>query len=193
MDQTNETDEFEIIDETPAEEETPESDDVQEEDSGEVFDDDTPSQEEIVADVEKAKEPEKIPVQDDPMDDIKDCQVIVSIALLPDDGDPRGRQVIAGVRTHGEAPILHFYRDDRPPYGTIVRNLIDEAAANLKNIKLTREEREEKERKAKEEAAERAAQRAADSAARLAKKTQPKEPDVDLNKVAEEMLQFDLF
>jgi hypothetical protein len=38
------------------------------------------------------------------------CTVQIAIQLLPDDGDPNGRQVVVGVRSHLDAPILRLVR-----------------------------------------------------------------------------------
>ncbi|CAG0941140.1 hypothetical protein ANRL1_00402 [Anaerolineae bacterium] len=38
------------------------------------------------------------------------CTIQIAIQLLPNDGDPNGRQVVVGVRSHLDAPILRLVR-----------------------------------------------------------------------------------
>jgi len=42
--------------------------------------------------------------------DFDHCTVQIAIQLLPDDGDPNGRPVVVGVRSHLDAPILRLVR-----------------------------------------------------------------------------------
>ncbi len=42
--------------------------------------------------------------------DFERCTVQIAIQLLPDDGDPNGRMVVVGTRSHLDTPILRFMR-----------------------------------------------------------------------------------
>lgn len=50
-----------------------------------------------------------LPDEDEPYV-FKDCTVTISIQLLPDDGDEDGREVIIGVSSHIEGPLLELTR-----------------------------------------------------------------------------------
>jgi hypothetical protein len=60
------------------------------------------------------------------------CTVQIALQLLPDDGDPNGRMVVVGVRSHLDAPILHLVHLNEvgtlPP---IVNALLDELKVEL--------------------------------------------------------------
>lgn len=64
--------------------------------------------------------------------DFDHCTVQIAIQLLPNDGDPNGRMVVVGVRSHLDVPILRFVRANElgtlPP---IVNTLLDELKAEL--------------------------------------------------------------
>jgi hypothetical protein len=64
--------------------------------------------------------------------DFDHCTVQIAIQLLPDEGDPKGRAVVVGVRSHLDAPILKFLRLNElgalPP---LVNTLLDELKSEL--------------------------------------------------------------
>lgn len=64
--------------------------------------------------------------------DFDHCTVQIAIQLLPDDGDPNGRRIVVGVRSHQDAPILRVVRlnelGDLPP---IVNTLLGELKSEL--------------------------------------------------------------
>lgn len=64
--------------------------------------------------------------------DFDHCTVQIAIQLLPDDGDASGRQVVVGVRSHLDTPILRFLRMNElgvmPP---IVATLLEELKTQL--------------------------------------------------------------
>ena len=60
------------------------------------------------------------------------CTVQIAIQLLADDGDPNGRMVVVGVRSHLDAPILRVVRwNEIGPLPPIVNTLLDELKAEL--------------------------------------------------------------
>ncbi len=64
--------------------------------------------------------------------DFEQCTVQIAIQLLPDDGNPQGRMIVVGVRSHLDAPILRVVRLNElgglPP---IVNTLLDELISEL--------------------------------------------------------------
>jgi hypothetical protein len=64
--------------------------------------------------------------------DFDHCTVQIAIQLLPDDGDPNGRMVVGGVRSHLDVPILRLVRLNEigalPP---LVATLLDELKVEL--------------------------------------------------------------
>lgn len=83
--------------------------------------------------------------------DFDHCTVQIAVQLLPDDGDPNGRMVVVGVRSHLDAPILRVTRLNElgalPPLVTV---LLDELKAELP--KREQAAREQFERKKEEKA-----------------------------------------
>ena len=64
--------------------------------------------------------------------DFDHCTVQIAIQLLPDDGDPNGRSVVVGVRSHLDAPILRLVRlDGIGPLPPLVATLLDELKVDL--------------------------------------------------------------
>jgi hypothetical protein len=92
--------------------------------------------------------PEKIvnPVLADPYEFDK-CTVAIQIVLLPTDGDPHGREVVIGVRTHQDAPIIRVFRMDQVPLQVPITDLLEELKAQLPGRAMEKIQRETKEAK----------------------------------------------
>ena len=92
--------------------------------------------------------PEKIvnPVLADPYE-FDQCTVAIQIVLLPNDGDAHGREVVIGVRTHQDTPIIRVFRLDQVPLGAPITNLLEELRAQLPSRAMEKIERETKEAK----------------------------------------------
>ncbi|SRR5258706_15732972 len=92
--------------------------------------------------------PEKIvnPVLADPYEFDK-CTVAIQIVLLPADGDPHGREVVIGVRTHQDTPIIRVFRLDQVPFQSPITDLLEELKAQLPGRAMEKIQRETKETK----------------------------------------------
>jgi hypothetical protein len=98
-------------------------------------------------------------VLDDPYD-FEQCQVTAAITWLPADGDPRGRPVLAGVRTHLDAPILRVYREANLPLAAlpaILESLLAELRQQLPERQADRRKREAEAQRKPKAAARKAA------------------------------------
>ena len=64
--------------------------------------------------------------------DFDHCTVQIAIQHLPDDGDPNGRKVVVGVRSHLDAPILRLVRlNEIGPLPPLIATLLDALKAEL--------------------------------------------------------------
>lgn len=72
------------------------------------------------------------------------CTITIGLQLLPADGDPGGRLVVAGVRSHADPPILRLVREAELPLPEILKNLLAQLAAELPARKEAREAAEAK-------------------------------------------------
>jgi len=117
-----------------------------------------------LASEQKAPEDERCEIAKQPYN-FDHCTVQIAIQLLPDDGDPNGRMVVVGTRSHLDAPILRFIRLNElgalPP---IVNALLDQ----LKNELPARDQaaREAYEKKKEEQAKRKATVNAPKTSAR---------------------------
>ena len=81
---------------------------------------------ETPADMSVRYEPEKQPY------DFDHCTIQIVMQLLPDDGDPNGRRVVVGVRSHLDAPILRLVRlDELGAFSPFISTLLDELKHEL--------------------------------------------------------------
>lgn len=98
--------------------------------------------------VKAPAKPEKIvnPVLADPYE-FEKCTVAIQIVLLPADGDPHGREVVIGVRTHQDAPIIRVFRMDQVSLQAPITDLLEELKAQLPGRAMEKIQRETKEAK----------------------------------------------
>ncbi len=79
----------------------------------------------------EADEDERSAIEKQPYD-FDHSTVQIAIQLLPEDGDPKGRMIVVGVRSHLDAPILQVVRLNElgtlPP---LVKALLDELKSEL--------------------------------------------------------------
>ena len=77
------------------------------------------------------------------------CTVQIAIQLLPNDGDANGRQVVVGVRSHQDAPILRLMRwSELGALPLTVMGLVEQLQAELPAREQGARERVEKEKEA---------------------------------------------
>ena len=81
------------------------------------------------------------PLTGDPYE-FEQCTISVQIILLPDDGDPRGREVVIGVRNHQDAPIIRAFRFSDVPLASPVTDLLEELRAELATRELAKQKRD---------------------------------------------------
>lgn len=100
----------------------------------------------------KQEEEKLYPVVDDPYD-FEKCQITICIALLPSDGDPRGRDVIVAAYNHDDEPLIQNCREaDLGPFPKIITDMLDELKKMLPEraaayVEEKRKETEEKEKR----------------------------------------------
>lgn len=87
----------------------------------------------------------KVSVEHQPYE-FDQCTVTIGLQLLPADGDPGGRLVVVGVRSHADPPILRMVREAELPLPEILKNLLAQLAAELPARKQAREAAEAKAR-----------------------------------------------
>ncbi len=64
--------------------------------------------------------------------DFDQCTIQIAIQLLASDGDPNGRMVVVGVRSHLDTPILRIMRfNEVGPLPPIINTLLDELKSEL--------------------------------------------------------------
>jgi hypothetical protein len=59
------------------------------------------------------------------------CTITIGIQLLPADGDPLGRLVVVGVRSHADPPIIRMVRESELSLPEILKSLLAQLAAEL--------------------------------------------------------------
>ena len=64
--------------------------------------------------------------------DFDHCTVQIAIQLLPDDGDPNGRMVVLGARSHLDSPILRFiHLNELGTLPPVINTLLDQLKSEL--------------------------------------------------------------
>lgn len=64
--------------------------------------------------------------------DFDHCTVQIAIQLLPDDGDPNGRMVVLGARSHLDSPILQFiHLNELGTLPPVINTILDQLKSEL--------------------------------------------------------------
>ena len=105
-----------------------------------------------------AEEKEKKGIEEEPYR-FEMCTITVMLTFLPDDGDPQGRQVIVGCRSHLDAPDVCVYREQeiQGNLEEIVNEVLEEIRGKLPQRhveKLRRESQKGKKTRGKRAAAQ---------------------------------------
>jgi hypothetical protein len=103
------------------------------------------------------------------------CTVQIAIQLLPNDGDTNGRQVLVGVRSHQDAPILRLMRwNELGALPLTVMDMVEQLQSELPAREQAAKEWLEKEKEAQARRHTKASPAQKTKAAKVAKPVKPK-------------------